>query len=392
MAAPQFAFKKATKEQSKLRLSIAGPAGAGKTYTGLRLASLLGNKVAVIDTERGSASKYADIFEFDVIELDDFHPENYIAAIRAAEQAGYDTLFIDSTTHEWNGRNGILELHEAAVQRQSSKNSFTAWAKVTPLHQKFIDAILNCKCHVLASVRSKTEYVQDKDDRGRTEVRKVGMASVQREGMDYEYDVMLEMSVDHVGVITKTRCAALDGRVFTKPGEELADILKSWLSSGAPATAKTPKPTTTEQPQETERPQEVVYISGADLRELAGLWAELVTQKTLPEYCIGKGYGKPAQIPANAAAILLKDLRAKKAEIEAAARELTPRQILDELLQSVADVISESEWKDFLASEHGVQSLDELPGDKVAVFTEQISQWAEAIRSQSAEEVPSHDE
>ena len=232
-------FKKATKTQSRLRLSIAGPSGAGKTFTSLKIASEMGGRIAFIDTERGSASKYSDQFEFDVIELDDFHPETYIEAIQAAEKAGYDILVIDSTTHEWNGKNGILDLHEAAVQRK--RNSFTAWADVTPLHQKFIDAILGCKCHVIATVRSKTDYVQEEDDRGKTEVRKVGMASVQREGMDYEYDIMMEMTVDHVGVITKTRCAALDGKVFKKPGRELAEVLTRWLTDGAPAVEK-PKP------------------------------------------------------------------------------------------------------------------------------------------------------
>lgn len=234
-------FRKATKTQSRLRLSIAGPAGSGKTFTSLKLATEMGGKIAVIDTERGSASKYSDQFEFDVLELDDFHPERYVEAMEAAEKAGYEILIIDSTTHEWNGKNGILELHEAAIQRQRTKNSYTAWADVTPLHTRFIDAILGSRCHIIASVRSKTEYVQDKNDKGQTEVRKVGMASIQREGMDYEYDIQMEMSVDHVGVITKTRCAALDGKVFKKPGRELAETLKAWLSDGAVPEEK-PKP------------------------------------------------------------------------------------------------------------------------------------------------------
>lgn len=232
MAVPQFQIKKATKQQSKLRLSIAGPSGAGKTYTALKLATGLGGKIGVIDTERGSASKYADEFEFDVIELEDFHPQNFIGAIKAFEQGGYDIIVIDSTTHEWNGKNGILELHEAEVSRQRTKNSYTAWAQITPLHTAFIDAILGSRCHVIATVRSKTDYVQERNDRGQTEIRKVGMATIQREGMDYEYDIQLELDIQHTGVITKTRCAALDGRVFKKPGAELSDILKQWLTTG----------------------------------------------------------------------------------------------------------------------------------------------------------------
>jgi len=237
-------FRKATKEQSRLRLSIAGPAGSGKTFTALKIATematISGGKIAVIDTERGSASKYSDLFEFDVLNLDDFHPDNYVEAMKAAERAGYEFLIIDSTTHEWNGKNGILELHEAAVQKSRSKNSYTAWAEVTPLHQKFVDAILGSKCHVIASVRSKSDYVQDKNEQGKTEIRKVGMASIQREGMDYEYDVMIEMDLNHNGVVMKTRCNALDGKVFKRPGADLAQILNAWLSDGVePA----PKPT-----------------------------------------------------------------------------------------------------------------------------------------------------
>ena len=227
-------FRKATKEQSRLRLSIAGPAGSGKTYTALKLATEMGfGPIAVIDTEKGSASKYADQFEFDVIELDDFHPEKYIEAMRAAAKAGYKILIIDSTTHEWNGFNGILQLHEAEIQRQRIKNSFTAWAAVTPLHDAFIDAILRSDCHVIATVRSKTDHVQEKDEKGYTQVKKLGMASIQREGMDYEYDIQLEMSIDHVGVITKTRCFKLDGYTKKKPGADLAEILVEWLTSGA---------------------------------------------------------------------------------------------------------------------------------------------------------------
>ncbi len=231
-------FKKAQKQQSKLRMSIAGPSGSGKTFTALRIATEMGGSIAVIDTEKGSAAKYSDQFTFDVLEMDDFHPDRYIEAIRAAERAGYDILIIDSTTHEWAGKNGILELHEAAVQKQRVKNTYTAWAEVTPLHNAFINAILQANCHVIATVRSKTDYVQEKNERGQTEIRKVGMASIQREGMDYEYDIMIEMDVNHTGVVTKTRCNELDGRTFRKPGAEIAEILTRWLSGGAPATPK----------------------------------------------------------------------------------------------------------------------------------------------------------
>lgn len=235
-------FKKATKKQSRLRLSIMGSSGAGKTYTSLNIAKHLGGKIAVIDTERGSASKYSDIFEFDVIELDNFHPDRYIEAIEAAEQAGYDVLIVDSITHEWNSKDGILELHEAAIRKQKTKNSFTAWADVTPLHTRFIEAIVRCRCHIITTMRSKVDYVQEQNERGQSGVRKVGMAPIQREGMDYEHDVVIDLDIDHVGVITKTRCSALDGKTYRKPGREIAETLVAWLSDGVePAPEKQPE-------------------------------------------------------------------------------------------------------------------------------------------------------
>ena len=118
------------------------------------------------------------------------------------------------------GKNGILELHEAAVQKQRVKNTYTAWAEVTPLHNAFINAILQANCHVIATVRSKTDYVQEKNERGQQKFAKSGWRPFNA-GMDYEYDIMIEMDVNHTGVVTKTRCNELDGRTFRKPGAEL---------------------------------------------------------------------------------------------------------------------------------------------------------------------------
>lgn len=237
-----FTIKKALLNDFKLRLSLGGTSGSGKTYTALMLAQLMGGKTCVIDTERKSASKYAKEFarmgfEYDVIELDDFHPNNFIAAIQQIETAGYDTIIIDSTTHEWAGKGGCLELHDQFTRADRAGNGYAAWAKVTPLHTAFIDAIIGSSCHVIATVRSKSDYVQEKGENGKTQIRKVGLASVQRDGMDYEYDIMLEIDTDHVATVAKTRCSALNEKVFrlTSGGTgELATIVKQWLSSGAP--------------------------------------------------------------------------------------------------------------------------------------------------------------
>lgn len=242
-----FAFKKATKEQAKLRLGLAGPAGSGKTYTALLLASLMCERVAVIDTEHGSASKYASDFDFDVLELDNFHPNNYIEAIKAAQEAGYDGLVIDSASHEWSGTGGCLELVEQYGKRNRGGNNWAAWADVTPLHNRFIEAMHQAKMHLFVTFRSKMDYIQAEGKNGRTEIKKVGMAPITREGAEYEMDIVGEMDLDHNFVITKSRCVALADAVINKPGQQLANALRSWLTDGAPATEK-PEPLA-QQPQ-----------------------------------------------------------------------------------------------------------------------------------------------
>lgn len=187
----------------------------------------------MIDTERGSASKYADLFDFDVMELTEFNPLNYITAIGDAVKGGYDVLVIDSLSHAWSGKGGALELVDKAAKRSQSNNSFAAWRDVTPLHNQLVDAILGANIHIIATMRSKTEYVLEKDERGRTTPRKVGMAPVQRDGMEYEFDVVGEMDMDNTLIISKSRIVELTGAVIAKPGAPLAELLYAWLSSGA---------------------------------------------------------------------------------------------------------------------------------------------------------------
>jgi hypothetical protein len=237
-------FNRATTKQSRLRLALIGPAGAGKTYSALRIAAGLGDKVALIDTERGSASKYAGEFVFDVCELESHHPKSYIDAIHAAGAAGYEVLILDSLSHAWAGRDGALELVDKAGKRGAA-NSFSAWRDVTPLHNALVDAILTSRCHVIATMRSKMAYVQEKDDRGKTVIRKVGLQPVQREGMEFEFDVIADLDTDHNLSVAKTRCSAIDGEVYHRPGPELGKTLAAWLGQGeAPAAEVSRSPTT----------------------------------------------------------------------------------------------------------------------------------------------------
>ncbi len=231
-------FKKAVKSEAKLRLAIAGPSGSGKTYTALSVAAALadGRPVALVDTEHGSASKYADIFGFDVAEMHPpFHPDKVIQAINEAARAGYAVIILDSLSHAWEGTGGVLDLVDEAAKRIKSGNTYMAWKEGTPVQNRLYDAITGADIHVIATERSKTEYVLVANNNGKQEPKKVGMKPQQREGFEYEFDVFLEMDIDHNGIVSKTRCPALTDRVFAKPGRDLAAILADWLQGAPPA-------------------------------------------------------------------------------------------------------------------------------------------------------------
>lgn len=217
-------FQKATKTQARLRLALSGASGSGKTYSALSIASHLGKSIAVIDTERGSASKYADIFNFDVCELKDFHPGKYVEAIKAADASGYDVIIIDSLSHAW-----FAELDMAGGE-------FRNWAKVKPLERALIDAMLSSSAHVIGTMRSKTEWVMttttNKSGKEVLMPTKVGTAPMQAAGIEYEFDLAGELNLDHLLNISKSRCPGLSNTTHLNPGRELAELLLMWLSDG----------------------------------------------------------------------------------------------------------------------------------------------------------------
>lgn len=226
-------FQLATKKASRARLALLGPAGSGKTFTALTFAHALGKRVAFIDTERGSAAKYSgDFAPFDVLELDSYSVENYTNAIAAADEAAYDVLIIDSLSHAWAGKGGLLEFVDNEGRRNAGGNKFAAWREATPMHNLLIDTMLGCNMHLLVTMRTKMEHVQEKDERGRTVIRKVGMQPIQRDGLEYEFDLVCDMDTDHVMVISKSRVKALDGTVIKKPGADFAAEYLAWLTEG----------------------------------------------------------------------------------------------------------------------------------------------------------------
>lgn len=235
-------FNKAVKTESKLRMAIAGPSGSGKTYTALTVAAALvpGGRVAVIDTEHGSAAKYADLFDFDVAAAaPPYHPDGLVKLVTFAANSGYDVVVVDSVSHYWNGAGGILDIKEDIERKMRNPNSYTSWKDVTPIHQRMVDTLVAVNAHVIVTMRSKQDYILVEKN-GKQVPQKVGMAPVQRDGFEYEFDVMLDMDIENVGRVMKTRCPALTGAAFAKPGDDLAGILREWLTGAAPAQAPRP--------------------------------------------------------------------------------------------------------------------------------------------------------
>lgn len=243
-------FTKATKKRSKLRLAIDGPSGSGKTYTALIAATAMrnGGKIAVIDTERGSASLYSDRFDFDVLELNTYSPALYTEAIHAAEAAGYGVIVIDSLSHAWEGEGGALDLVDEASTRNKG-NSYVAWRDVTPMHRKMIDTMLQSPAHIIVTMRSKMDYVQEKDAQGSTKIRKIGLAPIQRQGMEYEFTIVGDMDLDHKLVISKSRCDFIADAVISKPTTDFFKRILDWLDNGEPTIKPKPQPTPAPEPE-----------------------------------------------------------------------------------------------------------------------------------------------
>ena len=223
-------LKKAVRQQVKLRLNISAPSGAGKTMSALLMAKGLVNdwsKIAVIDTENGSASLYSHLGDFNVIDLQaPFTPEKYIQALNACVNAGMQAVIIDSSSHEWNC---LLEENELLAQTSFRGNTWSAWSKTTPRHDKFVNAVLHLPAHVITCTRSKMETVMGEGKK----VHKVGMKDVQREGWEYELTVSLNLDRDtHLATPSKDRTNLFEGKMPFLITEETGKLIKDWCEQG----------------------------------------------------------------------------------------------------------------------------------------------------------------
>jgi hypothetical protein len=225
-------IRKARRSATKLRLLLTGPSGSGKTWGALQIAKGIGGKCVVIDTEEGSSDLYDHLHDFDVIDLrPPFSPERYIEAIKAAEEAGYEIIIVDSVTHCWSGSGGCLEILEDVAKAQFRGNTWSAFSVITPRWRSFVDALLRSPAHVICSGRSKTETAQV-DDHGKKKVAKLGMKLEARDGLEFEFTCVLDVIHDgHYATVSKDRTGLFAGDpkpITVDTGRRLA----AWLAGG----------------------------------------------------------------------------------------------------------------------------------------------------------------
>jgi hypothetical protein len=228
-------FRKATRQRVKLKLGLVGPAGSGKTYSALQLASGMTDwdKIALIDTENGSGDLYSHLGPYNVVSISaPFHPNKYIEAIKRCEEEGMELIIIDSVTQEWSGKGGCLDIHEQETAKMKMPNSFTAWAKVTPLHQSFVDTILQSPCHIITTIRSKSDYVLTERN-GRQVPQKVGLAAIQRDGFDFDLSVSFDIDAEHKARASKDRTGLFVDQPSFTITQETGRAILSWCNSGA---------------------------------------------------------------------------------------------------------------------------------------------------------------
>jgi hypothetical protein len=242
-------IRKASRKQARLRLGIAGSSGSGKTLGALLLAyGITGSwdNIGLIDTEEGSGELYVGLQKHDLTIGDflytrisgEFAPKSYLDCIKAMEQAGAEVIIIDSLTHAWAGAGGLLDKQGKIADK--SGNSYTAWRTVTPEHNALVNAMLQSRCHIIATMRSKVEYAMQKGDDGKYAIKKMGMAPVQREGMEYEFTTFLDIDTDHLASASKDRTDLFQQQTAAGTVEkknfmitpDTGRMLISWLNKG----------------------------------------------------------------------------------------------------------------------------------------------------------------
>lgn len=228
-------LKPAVRRGNKARLALCGPTGAGKTWTALEAATAFvegtDKRILLIDSERGSASLYAGIYDFDTIEWEPPYDPVELAVDLLKASESYGCIILDSASHFWMGEGGTLDIVNAAAAKMFGGNRFSGWSEGTPAQNLMVDAFLASRCHLIVTMRSKMEYILVENDKGRQTPQKVGMEPIQRAGVEYEFTVVADMDTSHNIFISKSRCDILADRTFRRgQSKDMAVILRDWLA------------------------------------------------------------------------------------------------------------------------------------------------------------------
>ena len=338
-------FKKAKKENLRLRMALCGPAGAGKTYSALSVAAAMGGKIAVVDTEHGSASKYADIFDFDVVEPAIFDPRDLIKTIQHAEKSGYAHIIIDSLSHYWSGKGGELEMVDNAAARSKTANTFTAWKTVTPVHNELIETIIGSKINVFVTMRTKTEYVIEQVN-GKQVPRKIGLAPVMRDGIEYEFDVCGDIDQENSFIVTKSRCPEISGKSFNRPGAKMAGIISEWLNSAK--STETPR-----HEAETIKNDKIPTKPKVNAPQAAQIEAETIGAISLVDKCIGDKKPDPEFVPGEI-------IPEPVPEVKAAERPNITGLNIDQSAKNAGEIANEIKKIRVMAQAYGCKSTEDF--------------------------------
>jgi hypothetical protein len=220
-------LNRAERKNVKIKLGLQGSSGSGKTMSALLLAYGLTNdwsKIAIIDTENHSAELYSHLGAYNVLNLEPpFSPERYKEAIEVCKKAQMEVIIIDSISMEWDY---VLEQHS-----QLAGNSYTNWSKFTPRHHSFVQSILQANAHVICTLRAKQDYVLNEKN-GKFVPEKVGLKSIQRDGLDYELTIVFEIDIKHNAVATKDRTELFSGKTEFKISAETGKEISEWCKKG----------------------------------------------------------------------------------------------------------------------------------------------------------------
>lgn len=226
-------IRKAKRSARFLKIGIGGITGSGKTFGALRMARGMTSdwsKICLIDTENKSGDLYADLGEYSVLTMEETtSPEDYIKAIDIVIGSNaFDVAIIDSLSHEWFGTGGALEMADKISSTSKSGSSFNAWGKVTPVHNAFVNCWLKAPIHIIGTMRQKDEYVIEQNEKGKAAPRKIGTKNIQREGVDYEFDLLATIHSNHFCTVEKDRTRIFKKDIPFELNEQLGRKLLEW--------------------------------------------------------------------------------------------------------------------------------------------------------------------